>query len=116
MENQESIKREEQRESAKWGVKFKVEKYHEDSTPFKGNEDEFIRRFKPFEVIEGEGNCLLNVGINILWQLVTGVSANHFTNSMSCLGVGTSSTAANPSQTNLIAGTGWVYPWDGGYP
>jgi hypothetical protein len=32
----------------------------------------FLEIVKPYEVVEGEDNCLLNTGIDELWDLVTG--------------------------------------------
>jgi hypothetical protein len=98
------------KESARWRVKTRLSKYHEDIGLFEGKEDVFYRNCKPYEVIEHEGNCLLNSGIDELWHLVTGASANHFSEAKAQIGVGDSATAANPAtQTDLQAATNKDY-------
>jgi len=53
---------------------------------------------------EAEGrNLFLNVGINRIWQLVTGDSAATFTNAEAEIGIGDSNTAAAAGQTDLQA-------------
>ncbi len=104
-------------ESAKWQCRSRLSKYHEDIVGFRGAEAEFQRRFKPYEVIEGEGNCLLNGGIDEMWDLITGDSANHFNNAGAQIGVGDSNTAAAATQTDLQAATNKTYKaMDSGYP
>jgi hypothetical protein len=67
-------------------------------------------------VVEGEGNCLLNTGIDEMWDLICGDSANHFDSSYAQVGVGDSSTAA-ASQTDLQASTNKTYKgMESGYP
>ena len=109
----------EKQEMAGWLCRFRLSKYREDIAPFgeRGKEDEFYRHFKPYEVIEGEGNCLLNTGIDEIWDLVTGASSNSFDNTNAQIGVGDSSTAADPSQTDLQAATNKTYKgMESGYP
>ena len=101
-------------EQAHWKMRAKLSKYHEDITPFakEGKESEFHRLFKPYEVIEQEGNCLLNTGIDEIWDLVTGVvsGASHiFDNAAAKIGVGDSATAAAATQTDLQAATNKTY-------
>ena len=96
-------------ELANWLCRFKLSKYHQDIEPYRGREDEFHQLFAPYEVIEGEVNCLLNTGIDEMWDLVTGASANHYDNTNAQIGVGDSSTAADPSQTDLQAATNKTY-------
>jgi hypothetical protein len=60
---------------------------------------------------EAEGsNLFLNVGINRIWELVTGASSATFTNAEAQIGIGDSSTAAAANQTDLQAATNktWV--------
>jgi hypothetical protein len=60
---------------------------------------------------------LLNTGIDEMWDLIAGDSANHFNNASSQIGVGDSNTAASPSQTDLQAATNKTYKsMDTGYP
>ena len=105
------------RESARWLCRFRLSKYQEDIEPYRGKEDEFHRLFTPGEVIEGEGNCLLNSGIDEMWDLIIGDSANHFTSATAQVGVGDSSTAAAPTQTDLQAAANKTYKgMESGYP
>jgi len=99
-------------ELANWLCRYRLSKYHEDIEPFQGREDEFHQLFKPYEVIEGEGNCLLNTGIDEMWDLVTGAvsGADHILdNTHAQIGVGDSSTAADATQTDLQAATNKTY-------
>ena len=107
----------ERQELANWLCRFRLSKYQEDIEPYRGREDEFHRLFRPYEVIEVEENCLLNTGIDEIWDLVSGVTANHYDNSNAQIGVGDSSTAADPSQTDLQAATNKTYKaMESGYP
>lgn len=107
----------ERQDAARWFCHYKLSKYHEDIEPYLGREDEFHELFKPYEVIEGEGNCLLNTGIDEMWDLITGVSSNYYNNASARIGVGDSSTAANPTQTDLQAATNKTYKgMEAGYP
>jgi hypothetical protein len=105
------------KESARWLCRFRLGKYREDIEKYQGKEAEFYRLFEPYEVREGEGNCLLNTGIDEMWDLVVGDSANHFNNVGTQIGVGDSSTAASPSQTDLQASSNKTYKgMESGYP
>jgi hypothetical protein len=104
-------------ELANWLCRFRLSKYHQDIESYRGREDEFHRLFTPYEVVEGEGNCLLNTGIDEVWDLVTGASANHFSNADAQIGVGDSDTAADATQTDLQAATNKTYKsMESGYP
>ena len=104
-------------ELANWLCRFRLSKYHQDIDLYRGRENEFYRLFTPYEVVEGEGNCLLNTGIDEIWDLVTGASANHFSNANTQIGVGDSSTAADATQTDLQAATNKTYKgMESGYP
>jgi len=106
----------ETKESARWLCRFKLSKYRDDIEGYRGKEDEFHRQFKPYEVVEKEGNLLLNSGIDEMWDLVVGDSANHFNNASTQIGVGDSSTPAAAAQTDL-QGTSKTYKaMDTGYP
>jgi hypothetical protein len=107
----------ERKESARWLCRFRLSKYREDINPYRGREGEFHRLFQPYEVIDGEGNLLLNNGIDEMWDLIVGDSANHFNNAGAQIGVGDSSTAASATQTDLQAATNKAYNgMDSGYP
>ena len=99
-------------ELANWLCRYRLSKYHQDIAPYRGREDEFHRLFQPYEVIEGEGNCLLNGGIDEIWDMVTGAvsGADHiYDNTAAQIGVGDSNTAAAASQTDLQAATNKTY-------
>ena len=105
----------EKQDTARWRCRFLLSKYREDVGLFK--DGEFQRFFKPYEVIYGEGNCLLNSGIDEMWDLICGDSANHLNNAGAQIGVGDSNTAANATQTDLQAATNKTYKgMDTGYP
>lgn len=105
------------RESAKWLCRFRLLKYRENVEEYLGAETDFEKRFQPYEVIEGKGNCLLNSGIDEMWDLIIGDSVNHFNNAGAQIGVGDSNTAAAATQTDLQAATNKTYKaMDSGYP
>lgn len=96
------------KEHANWQMKARLFKYKEDITPFAalGLEALFHKLFTPYETIEQEGNCLLNTGINEMWDLVTGAESQtnrEFSEANAKIGVGDSATAADPTQTDLLA-------------
>jgi hypothetical protein len=104
-------------ESAGWLCRFRLSKYHEDLDTFTGTPDDFVGIYRPYEVIPGVGNCLLNSGIDEIWDLVCGDSANHFNAAGAQIGVGDSSAAVSASQTDLQAATNKIYKgMDYGYP
>jgi hypothetical protein len=107
----------ESKESARWLCRFRLSKYHEDIASYRGREAEFHRIFQPYEVIDKEGNLLLNSGIDEMWDLIVGDSANHFSNASAQIGVGDSDTEASASQTDLQAATNKTYKgMESGYP
>jgi hypothetical protein len=99
-------------ELAHWLCRYRLSKYRQDIEPYRGKETEFHELFTPYEVIEGEGNCLLNSGIDEIWDLVTGAvsGADHiFDNTHAQIGVGDSNTAADATQTDLQASSNKTY-------
>jgi len=96
---------------AKWKVRYRLEKRTEDIGLCKTPEERlsFLENTKPYEILEEEGNCLLNSGIDEMWDLITGDSANHFTNASATIGVGDSDTAADATQTDLQAASNKTY-------
>src|SRR4030067_2673673 len=95
----------EKRDTAKWMCNYRLSKYREDIGLNQGREEEFHKLFQPYEVVSGEGNCLLNSGIDEMWDLICGDSSNHFNNAGAQIGVGDSNTAANATPTALQAAT-----------
>ncbi|OGP19504.1 MAG: hypothetical protein A2054_01345 [Deltaproteobacteria bacterium GWA2_55_10] len=72
-------------------------------------DDAAFTKESPYEVIEIEGNLLLNEGITALLNLLTGAAETAFSNANAYIGVGDSSTAAAASQTGLQASTNKLY-------
>jgi hypothetical protein len=105
---------------ANWHCKARLLKYKEDITPFRGNEAKFHDTYKPYEVIDMQDNCLLNGGINEMWDLITGVvsGASHiYDNAAAQIGVGDSTVSAAATQTDLQAATNKTYKgMEAGYP
>lgn len=94
-------------------TRYKILKYRGD---LKSRAEAETRGLKPYEVLEGEGNVMVNVGIQAMLNLLTGLaSPTVFSHANAYLGVGTSSTAATASDTNLGANGVWV-GMDSGYP
>ena len=99
-------------ELASWLCRYRLSKYRQDIGSYQGREQEFHQLFTPYEVFEGEGNCLLNSGIDVIWDLVTGVvsgSDHIFDNAHAQIGVGDSDTAAEATQTDLQAASNKTY-------
>jgi hypothetical protein len=71
-------------------------------------DDEHGGLYVPDGEASGE-NLFLNVGINRMWELVTGASSATFTNAEAQIGIGDSNTAAAAGQTDLQAATNKVY-------
>jgi hypothetical protein len=103
-----------QKDKGNWSCKWRLEKRHGDINAYlmPAGRAAFLEAISPYEVIEGEDNCLLNTGIDEIWDLVTGAvsGATHiFDNAAATIGVGDSSTGAVASQTDLQAAVNKVY-------
>lgn len=103
-----------QNEKAHWKCKYRLEKRHGDINRLNtaAGRAAFLKYNVPYEVIKGEDNCLLNSGIDEIWDLVTGVvsGATHiFDNAAAQIGVGDSATAADATQTDLQAAVNKTY-------
>ncbi|KKN47227.1 hypothetical protein LCGC14_0665160 [marine sediment metagenome] len=94
-----------------WKARYKVEKYHGDLLT---EQDRY--GIEPYEVIEGEGNLLLNEGINELFVLLCGSGGTKFDNSNARLGVGNSNSAAVATQTGLLGGSTLFKAMEATYP
>lgn len=99
------------KEAIKWSAKWSVEKYKGDLPTEKDREG-----IKPYEVLEGAGNLLLNAGIDELWDLITGVGGTEYNNANARIGVGNSNTAAVATQTALIGGSTELKGMEATYP
>ena len=111
-----------QGEKGAWKCRWQLEKRMGDINAYRSalGRATFLDVVKPYEVIEGEDNCLLNSGIDEIWDLVTGAvsGASHiFDNAAAQIGVGDSSTGANATQTDLQAAVNKTYKgMEGGFP
>ena len=111
----------ESKEKANWNVKFILEKRKGDINAYSSDEGRkaFLDAVHPYEVIRGEDNCLLNTGIDEMWDLITGTvsGADHIYDiSHAQIGVGEDNTAANASQTDLQGSSKTYKGMDGGFP
>ena len=109
------------KERATWNCKYRLEKRMGDIDKCKTSDERFtfIRHITPYEVLEGKGNCLLNTGINELFDLVTGAvsGATHiYDNAAAQIGVGNSSTAASATQTDLLGASKTYKGMEATYP
>ncbi len=98
------------KEKGKWNDRWVIKKY--------SGQSEFLSD-DPYEVnIIENGNELLNSGINEIWRLVAGSSANHFNHENTVIGIGDNDTAVDPEeQTDLLADTNYAYVgMESGYP
>ncbi len=69
------------------------------------------------EVIEGEGNLLLNEGIGTMWDLIIGVAGViPYNNANSYIGVGDGTALADAAQTGLQGLNKFYKGMDAGYP
>lgn len=109
-------------EAGKWGCRFRLEKRKGDINRLNtaAGRAAFLKYNMPYEVLEGKDNCLLNTGIDEMWDLVTGAvsGASHiFDNAAATIGIGDSATAAAASQTDLQAAVNKTYKgMEGGFP
>ncbi len=96
------------KETAKAKTIWTIRKY-EDEASFK--------RDDPYAEEVVENNLLLNEGITLLQNLLTGGAGTPYNNANSYLGVGDSSTAAAATDTGLLAPTNKLYKaMEAGYP
>ncbi|RJQ32783.1 MAG: hypothetical protein C4589_00175 [Peptococcaceae bacterium] len=72
-------------------------------------DDLAFERGESYKESEVEGNLLLNEGITVLQNLLTGGGGTAFNNANSYIGVGDSATAAAASQDGLQAATNKAY-------
>jgi hypothetical protein len=104
---------EDKQEKGKWRVKYRVTKYKGD---FKSEAEAKAAGAECLGTVERESNLLVNVGIAILEDKLIGAgSATVYSNTYARIGVGTSSTAAAATDTDLGAGGVWK-AMDATYP
>lgn len=93
-------------DSFNWKVNWEISKYKADSI-------DIVREqlIEPYEIIQREGNLLLNKGASAMWEFMigngtssAGSSLAFFNNANARIGIGTSTTPASASQTDLQTG------------
>jgi hypothetical protein len=92
-------------EAIRWAVQWQVEKRRSDDPSE-----------TPFEVIEGEGNLLVDGGAQRLLDLLIGAGGNPFSSANARLGVGDSAQAASATQTDLQGASKTRKAMEAGYP
>lgn len=96
-------------EAGRWLARWRVEKWQ--------REEDFLAGLPPAEVVDVEGNILVNAGINLMLTLLTGGAGTPYNSANAYLGVGDSTTAESASQTDLQAATNKLRKgMDTGYP
>ena len=94
-------------DKGKWRCHTQVRKYAEDIDAWladgRRTQRSFERAHTPYEVVDIDGNLLVNAGIAVMLDLLIGAAGTVFSNANARLGVGDSSTAAAASQTDLQA-------------
>lgn len=108
------------RDGGLWHARWRLEKYEEDIAPYERRARRwwvrllarlrliehpiaaFYRLFRPTEVLEWEGNLLLNEGINEAWALVCATGGTAYSNANARIGVGDGTTAAAATDTDLV--------------
>lgn len=106
------------KETPKWTPRWRVLKHRSEDVREVRHEDGTVSHeylADPLEVVNVEGNALLNEGITELLTLLIGDPATAFSNGNSYLGVGNSTTAALATQTAL-QGTKTYKGMENGYP
>ena len=84
-------------DAGRWLARWRLEKFLEDERHLEGA--------TPYEVLEGEGNLLVNAGLQLMLDKLIGAAGTVFDNANAYIGVGDSSTAAAATQTDLQAAT-----------
>ena len=98
------------KEKLKYIEEFTVEKFENEKAHRAGAYYE-----KSIEVCSDE-NCLLNAGITLVWNLIAGLSANHYNNANAEIGIGSDDTAAVATQTDLVYASAVWKGMDTSYP
>jgi hypothetical protein len=88
-----------------WRTHWKLEKREGDGATYPGGVEAFRRDVEPFETLEWDGNALVTIGGESIWDLVIGLATyTAFDAANAYLGVGDSAAAENVAQTDLLAG------------
>ena len=98
-------------EAITWKARYKIEKYRGDVPT-----DKDRKGLEPYEVLEGEGNLLLDEGVDELFTILCSSSGTKFDNTNARIGVGNSNAAANKTQTALQGGSTSFKGMDSTFP
>ena len=107
-------------DKGQWKCHIRLEKREGDINACQNPEERlaFLENTKPYEVIEREGNLLLNEGINALFSIVceTTPTEVRYTAANARIGVGNGTTAAAATQTALVGASTEFKAMESGYP
>ena len=107
-------------EQLKWRCQWKLEKREGDINACKTPEErlKFLEETVPYKVMEGEGNLMLNEGINALWSILceTTPTEDRYTAANARIGVGNGTTAAAATDTGLVGGSTAFKAMESGFP
>ena len=107
-------------EQLKWRCQWKLEKREGDINACKTPEErlKFLEEAVPYKVMEGEGNLMLNEGINALWSILceTTPTEDRYTAANARIGVGNGTTAAAATDTGLVGGSTAFKAMESGFP
>ena len=108
----------ERSDKGQWKCRARLEKRKGDinqcSTPEARRR--FLEQTKPYEVIESEGNLLLNEGIDAMWTLICGGAETVYSNANARIGVGNGTTAAAAGDTGLVGASTAFKAIEAGFP
>jgi len=71
---------------------------------------------RPYQVVTKKGNIMLATGMNEMWRLIAGMSADHFDSTYATIGVGDSAVAPSEDQTDLLGANKEYKGMDPGMP
>lgn len=104
------------KEGMTWNAKYKLEKYHGDFPTEESRKSAIGVPLVPYEVIEGEGNLLLDEGVDELFTLIGSSGGTKYDNTNARIGVGNSNAAAVKTQTGLQGGSTVFKGMDATFP
>jgi hypothetical protein len=84
-------------DAAVWKVKWKIEKWMTD--------EDLAAGMSPYDSCTIDGNILTVSGVQEMWRLITGIGGTTFGSGNAKLYVGSGTTAASSSDTDLVAGS-----------
>ena len=110
----------ERSDKGQWKCQVRLEKREGDINACQNPEErlKFLEENEPYEVIEKEGNLLLNEGINALWSILceTTPAETRYTSANARIGVGNGTTAAAATDTGLVGASTAFKAMEAGFP